>query len=554
MTTPARWPLSSVAPRLESGPVIAALLVGLLAGVTAVVVATEVKYFAFMIVGWLVAMIFVFSGNFRLACLCSLVLLAPLRLGQPFHIIPHMGGAAAFWIDGIDALMAVLLWYQLRDRRLGRREPMRMPPALWLWVGMIGLGVISVALAPYRMTALQEVVRMLKLLLLCFVLLNELTRPRQFQIAFVTLMIGVIFNSLLAIAQWALSRDFGLSFLGEGTSEGFESIGTVTLITREFVFRPGGLMGAGNLFAAYLAMLVPMAVALFLSPVSRSLRFLSACAVAVALPALVLTLSRSGWLSFGAGFLCVLAFGLWHPASRRLYMPARAAIITLVVLVGMAMSPMIITRIYNSDPNAGEVRLEWLETARLMVVDNPVLGVGLNKYVFRQLDYSKQSTPEEMNARYGSYWPVVHSTWAVTWAEQGTVGFLLFLGMHLLLIRVGIANLRIRDPMMHAIGAGLLAGLLALMVDGGASFFVRMEQHARVFWLVVAMLLAVGYWRRQNEDTATAPASVAPNRPAPASPGLAADRTSGWLPVRGNALKRNADASSALRADRHVGP
>lgn len=382
---------------------------------------------------------------------------------------------------------------------------------------------------------------MLKLLALAYVLYNELVRTTQFQRAFVTLTLGVLLNSVIAIMQWVLAHDLGLEFLGEGSREGFEAVGSVTLMTREFVMRPGGLMGAGNLYAAYLAMLVPMAIALYLAPVGRALRTLSAVAVVISLPPLILTLSRSGWISFAASFAAVIVLGMWHPVSRRRFITARVAIITGVAIATAAMSPIILTRLYESDPNAVDVRIEWLEKARDMVMDNPVLGVGLNNYVFAQLNYGKERDPDEMNARYGNYWPAVHSTWALTWAEQGTLGFVLFLGMHLSLIGVGISNLRIRDPMMHALGVGLLAGLLAIMVDGLASFFVRMDQHARVFWIVVAMLLAVDAWRRLNEQSAE-------SRPSPTTgPRSAPLGKSGWLPVIATPLRNSRRLPASLK-------
>jgi putative inorganic carbon (hco3(-)) transporter len=522
---------------------VGAVILGMLACVATLYATSQLKYLVILLVAWLVAAVFLLSGNLRLACLYTILFLAPLRIGQPYDIIPHMGGAAAFWIDGIDPILLTLLYLQLRDIRQGRRAEYRFPRALWFWSGMIALGVVSIVIAPYHVSAAQEAFRMAKLLLLALVLLNEITRRRQFVHAVVALLIGVYLNSILAAAQWALGHDFGLQFLGEGSREGFEAVGSVTLLTREFVFRPGGLMGAGNLYAAYLALLVPVAVALVLAPVGRGLRRFAGLAVVVSLPPLVFTLSRSGWIAFAVGFAAVLVLGMWHPVSRRVYMFARASIVALAVVVAVVMSPMIVQRIYESDPNALDVRLEWFEIARKMVVDKPVLGVGLNNYVFRQLGYGKESGPDEMNARYGNFWPVVHSTWAVTWAEQGTLGFMLFVAMHVAIIAVGVANLRIRDPMMHAIGAGLLAGILALMVDGVGSFFIRMDQQARVFWIVVGLLLAVGYWRIANEESGARGEEPSPARGrAPRSP------PSGWLPVPPNPL-RNAPRRSSAAAE-----
>jgi hypothetical protein len=540
---------SGIAVRLA--PWIAAAAAGAVAAALTILIFTDMKYVAMTAAAVVVGTVFLSSGNLRLACLYSLLLLAPLRLGRPFLLVPHMGGAAAFWIDAIDVLIVTLLVFQIRDVREGRRVRFLFPMPFVFWAGMIGLGVLSMAIAPYKMMASHEVVRMVKLTLLALVVVNEVVRRKLFVHAVVALLLGVLFNSAMALTQWGLNMQFGLEYLGEGSKEGTEAVGTVTLTTREFVFRPGGLMGAGNLFAAYLALLVPVAIALLLTRVSGFLKAFLLVVVVVSQPALVVTLSRSGWIAFGVAFLAVLFFGMWHPLSRIRFNLARVSIIVALVLATLPLTPKIIQRLYQSDPNAVEVRLEWLQVAKAMIIDKPVLGVGLNNYVFVQLPYGKDKTPDAMNARYGDFWPVVHSTWAVTWAEQGTVGFVLFLAFHGGVLLIGWRNLRIRDPMMHAIGAGLLAGVIGIMADGFGSFFIRNDQHARVFWMVVGLMMAVDYWRRANEEgeqIATSPRAGAsrpgdgiPERfvPPPPPRWLPSRRGPGLVASRAPGLPRN---------------
>ena len=526
------WPELNLAHRTQAGhggaaggSVAIGLGLGLVAGSLAVFALGEIKYVVFLLALTLLGSFFALSGNFRLACLYAALLAAPLRLGKPFLISPHMGGAGAFWIDGVDIFLLLLIRFQIADRMTGRTSGWVFPKLLWLWVALIGLGVLSIAQAPYRMVAAHEVVRMLKLLVLMLVLINEVVRQKQFVHAMTALLLGVALNSGLAIAQYATGLQFGLDFLGEGGQEGIESVGSVTLLSREFVFRPGGLMGAGNLFAAYLALLLPVAVALLLAPLRLSVRLLAGGVFLLGLPALVFTLSRSGWLSFGASFLLALLLGIWHPVSRRRFMAMRVLIIAITVIAGLALSPLILKRLQGSDPNALEVRYEWLRTARAIVLDKPVLGVGLNKYVFLQLPYGKDKTADEMTGRYGKYWPVVHSTWAVTWAEQGSIGMLLFVGLHLAVLRVGLGNLKLRDPLLHAMGVGLLAGFLAIMIDGVGSFFLRNDQHARVFWIVTALILALRQWRRSHEPGSPLAAAAMPLTP-PVQP-----TATRWLPT-----------------------
>jgi len=524
------------------GGVPATLLGGLVAGTlgfAAIIFAHEGenKYVAVAFAGALILIAMPLIRNLRLFCLYMILLLAPLFLRLSFLRFPHMGGAGAMYIEVVDPFLLLLLYFQVRDRIRGYRRGYRFPAACALWSAMILLGVGSVIfMGTLRITAANEVVRMTKLLLLVLLLINEVVERRQFHHVVVALSLGVILQSTIALTQYLRGAQIGLGFLGEASDKEIKTLSDATLLTGDFVYRASGLLGHANLLAGYLALLLPMAVALFLAPVTRRLKVLLAIALLVGQPALVLTLSRAGWVDYAIAFVLVLVLGAWNPVSRRRYLLARVVIIAGAVAVALALSPQIIQRLYETDPSAVENRIKWLRTARAMILDNPVFGTGLNTYVFAQLPYGEERTPLQMHDRYGEYWPAVHNTWVLTWAEQGTIGFLLFVGLHFSVIAVAVRNLRIRDPILHALSVGLLAGFIAIMVDGFASFFVRQEPTARMFWIALGLILAIGYWRRTNENRDPVPAeSFAAPKP------LQADRstvTNGrWLPARESVLR-----------------
>ena len=78
---------------------------------------------------------------------------APLGLRITFNAFPHMGGAGALFVDLVDPFLALLLFYQWRDTRRDGARPWRVPPAALFWIGMIILGVGTVAVGPLRTTA-----------------------------------------------------------------------------------------------------------------------------------------------------------------------------------------------------------------------------------------------------------------------------------------------------------------------------------------------------------------------------------------------------------------
>lgn len=442
----------------------------------------------------------VLSGNPRLFCLWALLMTAPIDMSKKFVPIPHMGGASAFRIELVDVFIAALVGFLLRDLWFGRTRHLRFPRCFWWWVGMIGLGCLSAVIAQYRMIALLEVFRMTKCLLLALVLVNELVRVRQFAHALLALVLGVLMQCFIATLQYVLDRQLGLHVIGEATAEGVELLSKATLTGGARVNRVGALIGHANLLAAYLAMLLPIAVAVLFARVDLRVKMLCLACVVLGEAVLVATLSRTGWVDFGAAFLLVLALSHYHRRMRLRYVMVRVVIILAIGMVGLALSGPIMERLTRSDPGAWKFRLQWIDVAFRMVQDRPMLGFGLNSFVFSMVPYTPQGTPEELNLSFGDMWPVVHNIYMVTWAEQGTIGFLFFVLLHVHLTLIAARNLRIRNDLMFAIGSGCFCGFVAMAIDGMGSFALRMDHVARVFWMLVALMVAADYWRRANED------------------------------------------------------
>ncbi len=495
------WPARTPESRLFSA-VVAALLVGLCAtGITAFAF-TETKFVIALGLGLGGALGFLLSGNKRLFLLYAVLILAPLKLGKDFMPIGHQGGAGSFVIDAADPFWLMLAACQFNDWRKRRLTRYRVPLVIKLWLVMMLLGLLTIAFGTFKTSAAHEVVRMGKYVLVVLVLINELKRRKQFRHVALALLIGVLVQSAFSVVSYATGSQFGLEFLGEETEENVEELGAATLKGDFAIRRPGGLMGHPNQFAGYLALIMPMGIALLFSPVSLLEKALCVVTLLLGQIGLLLTLSRSGWICFAVGLMGALSLSFLHRSSRRRFLLARALVIALVALVGVGASPKIIERIQHSDPESWRARMEMIDIAQSMVADHPVLGIGLNSYVFAQPPYTRHRTFEGMKEFYGDNVPVVHSTWMLTWAEQGTAGMALFVLIHLCVLWVGFNNLRLKDGFMHAMSAGLLSGFFAIMLDGLVSFFARMEVGGRMFWLVIALILAIGYWRRSHESRA----------------------------------------------------
>jgi O-antigen ligase len=265
------------------------------------------------------------------------------------------------------------------------------------------------------------------------------------------------------------------------------------------VFRVSGLLGHPNFLSGTLAMLLPIIAAVLLSGASRMQKLVAASAFLLGCVALLLTLSRSGWLAFALACLILLGMSFVHPRLRKRYVGPRLALLGIGILAALVFAPSIIKRFTMSDPGALQFRYEWMTVAWNMVKGDPLLGLGLNTFVFNLPGNTPYGGPTGLNERFGPIWPVVHNIYLLVWSEQGTLGFLLFLGFHVALIRTAVRNLRSYvDETPYIINIGCLAGLAAIMFDGIGSFYIRSPPGGRLFFMLAALIYAVHYWNMAN--------------------------------------------------------
>ena len=440
------------------------------------------------------------SHNPRLFFLVAMIFTAPLGLSINFRGHPHMGGAHAYSLNLMDFFLIPLVFFILRDIFRGTRHRIRLSPISAWWLALILLGMYTMIVGPFREIAAFEVLRMLKIWLLFLVIINECVREKHFHYAIGALAATVAINVAVAVLQYFLKGELGLQALGEASPESTMGANLGTYNALDAVYRPGGLAGHANLLGAYLAMLTPILTGQLFTDHGARIKLLFAVLAACSIVALGLTLSRSSWAAFAVamGLLTIALFML--PALRRHHLALKAAMLTSIV-AGLAIaSGPIIKRLTESDPGALDFRFEWVGVAWNMVQDQPVLGFGLNTFVYHLSDYAPYTIPR-MYELFGDMWPVVHNTYMLVWSEQGTLGFALFLGLHASILWLAIKNLRYRhlSEKMYMLSLGAALGVIAIMVDGLSSFYLRVASPARVFWIVVALIVAANYWNQRNE-------------------------------------------------------
>ncbi|MAG56132.1 MAG: hypothetical protein CMJ83_07565 [Planctomycetes bacterium] len=438
-----------------------------------------------------------FSGNPRLFLLWGLLITAPMEFSKYFVSTPHFGGEVGIRLEASDVFLVPLIIMLLADHLRGRLPVIRVPFVGRCWIFLMLMGVGTMVFGTFKSAAGYEVVRMFKVLALFLVLVNHIARPRMLQQLVIPVIIGIALESVAGLSQYFLKANFGLGWLGEPDKEIVDSLGFQGS-------RIGALMIHPNVFGAYLAMCLPIPIALLFSSVSRSYKVLAIVTILLGEAALVLTLSRTGWISFGFAMLIVLVLTLLHRRMRRRHVMLHGAVIGLVVVFGLVFSTQIIARFYGSDPNALRMRFELMDIAWRMIQDKPLFGFGLNSWTWEMHDYTH--TPLFKHFK-GADAPPIHNIYLIFWVEQGTLGLLVWMIGNVTVIWMAIKNLAVKNDVLYAINIGCLAGFSAILLDGLADWVIRLNSIMRVYWTLAALIVAIRMLDRRGlvDEPTTAP-------------------------------------------------
>jgi putative inorganic carbon (hco3(-)) transporter len=438
------------------------------------------------------------SGNIRLYCLWGLMFTIPFDLSKRFGpIFYKLGGESSFRLEVSDLFLVGLIVYLARDIWKGRIKGLHIPKVTWVWFVIMLMGCIWIIVGPWHMTAAHEVVRMLKLTILFIVVCNELQTANRILQCAAGLTLGALVQAVAGLLQYFTHAHLGLDFIGE-TGTATINLLESSSVSGEKVFRVGAFLSHPNLFGVFLAVLLPIAIGAFLLNLGKVYKVFFLSTAALGMAALIVTLSRSGWVSFAAAFALLMLLMILHRGLRRRSLMAAAGATLALLLVSAIFSQQILSRLFSSRAAATLGREEYIHDAMGLINAKPILGWGLNSYVLAVGPFTKYGSTWAARKHYKEWIPPVHNIYLLWWAETGLVG----LGLHIILLITvawpGIGNLRVKNQMLFAFNAACLSAMIAFWVDGFFSLSLRFNSILRVYWVLAAMIMAVRYLRLQE--------------------------------------------------------
>jgi len=390
--------------------------------------------------------------------LFGLLMSIPLAADINLFYRPNAGSTGGLVVSAADIclllLLAILLFELASKQAVFKLDRRLVLPAL----AVLAAGALSLMGSDHLALGWFELFRLAKATLLLLLLPNIVRTEGELKFALAVLMAGLVLQSVLVFTQTTLGTSLGLEILGENPELMSEPLAAARYS------RAGGTLLHPNMLANYLNLLLFLGLAVVLVR-GLELRLLPlALATAMGVSALVLTLSRGGWIAFVVGYLALAGFVVRRiPERRHVVVLATVAAVFLVVLSIVLPTP-VNARLFSDDYGAARLRIPLAQIALQIIDTSPVIGTGINSYPQIVPSFISNNTPELIPGWYDVDNMVVHNLYLLVAAETGILGLGAFLW---LMVAIFAAARRValeQHDWISLVALGMACGLVTFWV------------------------------------------------------------------------------------------
>ncbi|MFH1703373.1 MAG: O-antigen ligase family protein [Nitrospirota bacterium] len=345
----------------------------------------------------------------------------------------------------------------------------------------------------FRDETIAEIFSRIKMLLLYFVIVG-IVRDRQ---TLKRAILAFIIGSLLTTAVGLYEISTGKAFFKETYRLSIATPKKVEGLHGQTVYggpgRVQALYSDAGFHAHAMVIFFGLALPWLFYGASKKIKIFSGVLLICYLINLIGTGARVGWVSLGAA-LFVSMFFLKHRHKYTLW--AISLISIVIIFLALSLNPHVPTLERLSTDRS--IALQWrLDTNRLaleMIHDHPVLGVGTGNYL---TEYHNYLSMWPKLSRY--YYGPLHNSYLQIWAENGTIGLLIFLSF-LLIVFIGLlkAYLNAVDREVKILALGLLTAFTGYAVEFTGIPALSQELGWTIFGLSVALITII---RKEKEES-----------------------------------------------------
>ena len=401
------------------------------------------------------------STAIPLALLSALLIFTPLARGS-------VQGWAVTTIQIVTLL--ALTAFLIEKCLTGTWEWIKTPLDLPLLILLI-LVILSAVFSQHRPSSLWAAVMLISYIVIYYLVIHTVRTRARFKYL-VWLIIGVA----TFLAVFGLLKKFGnnpFPWWDYGDLKQVPDFLTSTY-------------GNYNHLAGYMEMALPLTLGLFLLDYRRGKLFTLCYVTLLLLAALILSLSRGGWIGslIGLTFMAAVLLTNRYFTGKKL-IAALAGGFVVAVIVVLASTP-VVERINTLDqkteiPNFKARVTVWGGVAE-MTEDYPLLGTGPGTFATVFTQYQ----PPGQQARYLK----AHNDYLHFISEVGLPLIAVMLWMIVALYRKGFKKIQNPSRLVRGITIGALSGITAILVHSIGDFNLHIPANALLFTVLVALVAA----------------------------------------------------------------
>ena len=359
-------------------------------------------------------------------------------------------------ISVVSALVAWLL-IKIKDR-----PALFPPPKIYLpLLGFVLLCVISFFWSDYPKQSFRGVLKVLKQVLLFWIVAETFSKPKRQRIAFQVVAASCLILGLDGMLQYVFGYDLIRQLPFEPASSGPRISASFTNYA---------------LLASYVITFLPMLFASGQEKEGKGEMFRRMLAITFGLLLLFWTRMRGAWAAFAVGLLFFLSF-----EKRKLYF-----ILFVAALLGglffLPRSMIIHLDGYGKEQSLLE-RFDLWERAYDVIHAKPLTGTGINTYA---VAHQKYDTIQSWRVR--DYY--AHNGYLQLAAETGLPSLILFLWFIYLYFQKGLDSASRLDGNSKRAIAGMLAGVLNFLILCMIDTELHNPQAVMGFWFLAGWATA----------------------------------------------------------------
>jgi putative inorganic carbon (HCO3(-)) transporter len=410
-----------------------------------------------------------------LALLALLLVLCPetglplIAVALPFYQLGRPLLGKEFSMVEILTLLTAAGWLvNLGFRRAAHRaqhtaRSVRLAPLDWGVLALVAVALLSLLWAEQGRVAAREFRTVILEAAVFYALLRAMVSDQRdiWRLADAWVLGGALI-ALVGLLQWAFGQN---------------------VITAEGVWRVRGLYGSPNNLALYLGKVFPLAVAVVAWGCKGRRRWVYGVAALLMALAILLTYSRGAWIvGVPAALLFLLAM-----RGRRTFAFGLGLLVLLAVVLLLVVGTGRLTSLMDTTEGTTFFRLQLWQSSWEMVRDQPLLGVGLDNFLYAyRTQYVLPTAWEEFNLSHP------HNVVLDFWLRLGLAGLFVFCWLLVAFFWRGWRlNRGLPESGERLLVLGLMAGMVNLVTHGLVDNAFFLVDLAYAFMLMIALVQAV---------------------------------------------------------------